>query len=152
MGNETIQDTSFFNEKQEKQGKNWKNRGINTKKQEKKQEKTGKNRKLQEIQKGDFDEVPGNAENGKEFSARFREMLETETETRSSRMSRNNDSRAKMMYRPTPRRSSGGRDQFFENEAIRGEKWARNGKRDGIRDEKWARNGKQYRICDEKWA
>ena len=41
MGNETIQNTSFFNEKQEKHGKNWKNRGENTKKQEeKKQEKT----------------------------------------------------------------------------------------------------------------
>ena len=37
-GNDTIQDASFFNKKQEKQGKNWKNRGKNTKKQE----KTGK--------------------------------------------------------------------------------------------------------------
>ena len=93
MGNKTIQETSFFNKKREKQGKNRKNRGKNTKKQE----KIGKNRKLQEIQKQDFDKVPGNAENGNEFSTRFREMLKTETrtKTRSSRMSRNNDSRAK---------------------------------------------------------
>ena len=99
MGNETIQDTSFFNDKREKQGKNWKNRGKITKKQE----KTGKNRKLQEIQKHHLDEVP---ENGNEFSARFREMLKTETETMSSRMSRNDDSRAKTMYRPNPRLTS----------------------------------------------
>ena len=97
MGYKTIQETSFFNDKREKQGKNWKNRGKITKKQE----KTGKNRKLQEIQKHHLDEVP---ENGNEFSARFREMLktETETETMSSRMSRNDDSRAKTMYRPNP--------------------------------------------------
>ena len=82
MGNETIQDTSFFNEKREKQGKKLKNRRKNTKKQG---EKTGKNQKLQEIQKRDFDEVSGNAE-------------------RSSQMSQNNDSRAKTMYRPTPTR------------------------------------------------
>ena len=68
-----------------------------------KKEKTGeKNRKLQEIQKRDFEEVPGNAENGNEFLARFQEMLKPETETRSSRMSQNDDSRAKTMYRPTP--------------------------------------------------
>ena len=95
MGYKTIQETSFFNDKREKQGKNWKNRGKITKKQE----KTGKNRKLQEIQKHHLDEVP---ENGNEFSARFREMLKTETETMSSRMSRNDDSRAKTMYRPNP--------------------------------------------------
>ena len=93
MGYKTIQETSFFNDKREKQGKNWKNRGKITKKQE----KTGKNRKLQEIQKHHLDEVP---ENGNEFSARFREMLKTET--MSSRMSRNDDSRAKTMYRPNP--------------------------------------------------
>jgi len=93
MGYKTIQETSFFNDKREKQGKNWKNRGKITKKQE-------KNRKLQEIQKHHLDEVP---ENGNEFSARFREMLKTETETMSSRMSRNDDSRAKTMYRPNPR-------------------------------------------------
>ena len=64
-----------------------------------------KNRNFQEIQKQDFDKVPGNAEYGNEFSARFREMLKTETriKTRSSRMSRNDNSRAKTMYRPTPR-------------------------------------------------
>ena len=95
MGYKTIQETSFFNDKREKQGKNWKNRGKITKKQE----KTGKNRKLQEIQKHHLDEVP---ENGNEFSARFREMLKTETETMSSRMSRNDDSRAKTMYRCKP--------------------------------------------------
>ena len=80
--------------KREKQGKNWKNRRKNRK----------KHRKLREIQKQDFDEVPGNAENGKEFSARFWEMLKTETrtKTRSSQMSQNNDLRAKTMYRPTP--------------------------------------------------
>jgi hypothetical protein len=48
--------------------------------------------------------------------------------------------------------SRGGRDQFFLNEGIRGEKWARNGKQDGIQDEKWARNGKRYGIRNEKWA
>ena len=37
----------------------------------KKQEKTGKNRKLQEIQKQVFDEVPGNAENRNEFGNEF---------------------------------------------------------------------------------
>ena len=62
MGNLTIQETSFFNDKREKQGKNWKNRGKITKKQE----KTGKNRKLQEIQKQDFDEILENAGNGNE--------------------------------------------------------------------------------------
>ena len=91
--------------------KNWKNRektgktGGKTLKIRKNQEKTGKkNRKLQEIQKQDFDEVTKNAENGNEFTARFWEMLKTETrkKTRSSQMSRNNDSRAKTMYRPTP--------------------------------------------------
>ena len=100
MGNKAIQDTSIFNKKREKQGKTGKTGEKNTKKQE----KTGKNRKLHEKQKQDFDEVPGNAESGTEFSARFREMLKTETEmeTRSSQMSRNDDSRAKTMYRPTP--------------------------------------------------
>ena len=65
MGNEAIQDTSFFNGKREKQGKTGKT-GEKTLKNRKKLEKTGrkKNRKLQEIQKRDFDEVPGNAENG----------------------------------------------------------------------------------------
>ena len=103
MGYKTIQETSFFNDKREKQGKNWKTRGKITKQQE----KTGQNSKLQEIQKHHLDEVP---ENGNEFSARFREMLktETETETMSSRMSRNDDSRAKTMYRPNPR--GGGRE------------------------------------------
>ena len=44
----------------------------NTKKKQEKTEKTGeKNRKLQEIQKQDFDEVRGNAENGKEFGNEF---------------------------------------------------------------------------------
>ena len=86
--------------------KNEKNRGEKTGKQGKKHYKTGKNRgkknrKLQEIQKQDFDKVPGNAENGNKFSARFREMLKTETETRSSRMSQNDDSRAKTMCCPT---------------------------------------------------
>ena len=38
----------------------------------------------------------------------------------------------------------GGRDQFFENEAIRGEFSVRNGKRYGIRGEFLARKGKQY--------
>ena len=66
-------------EKMEKQGEKHKKTGGKNRKKQKK-----KNRKLQKIQKRDFDEVPGNAENGKEFSARFREMLETEMETRSS--------------------------------------------------------------------
>ena len=87
---------STINEKNRvKTGKTGEKSLKNRKKQE-------KNRKLQEIQKHHLDEVP---ENGNEFSARFREMLktETETETMSSRMSRNDDSRAKTMYRPNPR-------------------------------------------------
>ena len=94
----------FSTKNKKNREKTEKNRGKNTKKQEKKQTKTGKNRKLQETQKQDFDEVPGNAENGNEFLARFREMLKTETGTKtmSSRMSQNDDSRAKTMYRPTP--------------------------------------------------
>ena len=58
MGNETIQDTSFFNETTRKTGgkKNWKNRGKNTKNKKKQEKNTEKNRKLQEIQKWDFDE------------------------------------------------------------------------------------------------
>ena len=67
-GIDMIQDASFFNKKQEKQGNNWKSR-ENTKKQEKNRE--NKNRKLQEIQKRDFDEVPRNAENGNEFGKEF---------------------------------------------------------------------------------
>ena len=67
MGNDTIQDTSFFNEKQEKLGKNWKNMG----KTQKKGKNRKKNRKLQEIQKQDFGEVPGNAENGNELGNKF---------------------------------------------------------------------------------
>ena len=59
-------------------GKNLKNRGKNTKKHEKTRRKK---RKIQEIQKRDFHEVPGNAENGNEFSTRFQEMLKTETRT-----------------------------------------------------------------------
>ena len=59
--NNMIQDTSFFNKKREKQGKNWK---YWEKKTGKKQEKNGK---LPEIQKRDFDEVPGNAEKGNKF-------------------------------------------------------------------------------------
>ena len=39
-----------------------------------------------------------------------------------------------------------GRDQFFENEAIRGEFLARNGKRYGIRGEFSAKNGKRYEF------
>ena len=44
---------------------------------------------------------------------------------------------------PRPR---GGRDQFFEDEAIQGEFSARNWKRYGIRGKFLARNGKQYEI------
>ena len=76
MGNEAIQDTPFFNKKEKNREKKLEKREKNTKKKNRK-----KNRKLQEIQKQDFDEVPGNAENGNKFSARFREMLKTETET-----------------------------------------------------------------------
>ena len=58
-------------------------------------EKSLKNRKKQE-----------KTENYKKyrnkFLTRFREMLKTETETMSSRMSRNDDSRAKTMYRCKP--------------------------------------------------
>ena len=62
-----------------------------------------KNMKKQEKTEN-FDEVPGNAENRNEFSTRFWEMLKTETrtKTRSSRMSRNDDSRAKTRYRCRP--------------------------------------------------
>ena len=55
-------------EKQEQQGK--------------KHQKTGKNRKLQEIQKQDFDKISENADNGNEILTRFREMLKTETRTK----------------------------------------------------------------------
>ena len=48
MGNDTRQDTSFFNKKQEKQGKTGKTRGKTQKKHEKQEKK--QNRKLQEIQ------------------------------------------------------------------------------------------------------
>ena len=85
---ETRQETSIFNEKGEKQGENTKkNRG-----------KTGKkNRKLQEIQKHDFDEILENAENRNKISTRFREILKTEmrTKTRSSQTSRYDNLRAK---------------------------------------------------------
>ena len=114
MGNETEFETRNGRKWETRQDKihhfltkNEKNRektgktGEKTLKNRKKQEK---NRKLQEIQKQDFNEVPGNAENGNEFSARFREMLKTETrtKTRCSRMSRNDDSRAKTRYRCKP--------------------------------------------------
>ena len=66
-GNDTIQDTSFVNKKREKKRKNWKNGG----KILKNRKKQGKNRKLQEIQKQDFGEVPGNAEYGNEFGNKF---------------------------------------------------------------------------------
>ena len=81
MRNETRQDTSFFNKKQEKQEKkkNWKNREKTLKKQG---GKTGKKRKLQEILKQDLDDVSGNAENGNEFLSRFQERLKTETRTK----------------------------------------------------------------------
>ena len=46
MGNETIQDKSFFNENQEKQGKNWKKLGKkHTHKKGKKLEKKTENYK-----------------------------------------------------------------------------------------------------------
>ena len=54
-----------FNEKLEKQGKNWKNRGKNAKKQE----KTGKNRKKTENYKKYRNKI----------LTRFWEMLKTET-------------------------------------------------------------------------
>ena len=83
MGNVTRRETSFFNKKQEKLGENRKNRGKNTKKLERKK------RKIQKIQKQDFNEISGNAENGNKILTRFREMLKTETrtKTRSSQMS-----------------------------------------------------------------
>ena len=90
---------------QQKNEKNREKTGKIGEKNTKKQEKTGKkNRIFQEIQEQVFGEVTGNAENVNEFSARFREMMKTETrtKTRSSQMSRNDDSRAKTMYRPTP--------------------------------------------------
>ena len=56
--------------KNEKNRKKWNNREKTQKK-----EKTGinrkKNGKLQEIQKRDFDKVPGNAENGNVFGNEF---------------------------------------------------------------------------------
>ena len=94
----------IFQRKTRKTGKKTGKTGGKTLKNRKNRKNLEKHRKLQEIQKQDFDEVPGNAENGNKFSARFWEMLKTETrtKTRSSQMSRNNDSRAKTMYRPTP--------------------------------------------------
>ncbi len=66
MGNETEFETRNGQEmgnETELETKNEKNREENWKKQAKKALKTGekKNRKLQEIRKQDFDEVPGNA-------------------------------------------------------------------------------------------
>ena len=110
MGINGIRDNTrciIFQQKNWKnRGTNWKNRGKTLKKNRKKTgKKQEKNRKLQEMQKRYFNEVPENAENGNEFLARFRGMLKTKTktETRSSLMSRNDDSRAKTMYRPAPR-------------------------------------------------
>ena len=77
----------WYKKNGEKTGKT----GENTlKNRRKKQEKS---RRLQEIQKQDLEEVPGNAENGNKFSTRSWEMLKTETrtKTRSSGMSRNDD-------------------------------------------------------------
>ena len=45
MGNKTIQDTSFSNEKQEKQGKNWKKQGRKCKKTGEKKLKITRNTK-----------------------------------------------------------------------------------------------------------
>ena len=103
MGNDTIQDTSIFKEKQEKQGKTGKT-GERTLKNRKKQEKPGKNRKLLEIQKQDFDEVPGNAENGNKFRNEFGNEFKNEFGNKFEVFSnsRNDDSRAKTIHRPTP--------------------------------------------------
>ena len=88
----------YFSTKKEKKGKKTGKQEKTLKKEEE------KNRKLQEIQKRYLDEVSGNAENGNEFSTRFRKMLKTETrpKTRSFPMSRNDDSRAKARYRCRP--------------------------------------------------
>ena len=96
-------ETRYIIFQQEKQGEKLEKQGKKHKKKHEKQ--GGKNRKLQELHKQDFDEVLGNAENKNEFSTRFREMLKTEkrTKTRSSRMSQNDDSRAKTRYRCRPK-------------------------------------------------
>ena len=67
--------------------------------------KTGKKTEnYKKSNKQDFDKVLGIAENGNKFSTRFREMLKTETRTKtmSSQMSQKDDSRAKTRYRCRP--------------------------------------------------
>ena len=118
----------FYTKKREKQGKNWKNRGKNTKKLEKNRKKntkkTGKNRKKIENYK----------KYRNKFLTRFREMLKTETSSetssgtssetssetssRSSQMSRNNDSRAKTIHRPTPRATTRTKPGFQDFQGI----------------------------------
>ena len=84
--------------------------GVNRKRDEKhhfsrtNKKNREKNRKLQEIQKQDFDEISEIAENGNKISTRFWEMLKTEsrTKTRSSQMSQYDDARAKTRSRCRP--------------------------------------------------
>ena len=78
MGYKTIQETSFFNEKQEKQGKNRKNWGKNTKKNTKKQEKTENYKKYRNETGQDFGKTRFQRD---KISTRFRKMLKTETRT-----------------------------------------------------------------------
>ena len=73
MGNETEFDT--------RNGRKWETR--QDEKHQQKTRKTGeKTGKLQEIQKQDFDKTSKNAENGSEISTRFRELVKTETGTK----------------------------------------------------------------------
>ena len=78
MRNKTRRETSFFNNKREKQGNTGKNRGQNTKKLWKTGEKNPG--KLQKIKKQDFDKISENAENGKEILTRFHKMLKRKRE------------------------------------------------------------------------
>ena len=78
MGVNGKQDETRYIIFQQKTRKNGKTGGKTLLK--KPQEK--KKKKIQEIQKRDFDKVSGNAENGNEFSTRFWEMLKTKTRTK----------------------------------------------------------------------
>ena len=88
--------TLIFQRKTRKTEKIKKNKGEKARK---------KHRKLQEIQKQDFKEILENVEKKNKILTRFWKMLKTETrtKTRSSQMSRYDNSRAKTRSRCRPR-------------------------------------------------
>ena len=90
---ETIRDEKhhFFTKKREKNRKKLKKTGEKTQKTEKKGKKTENYKKL----------ILGKTENGNDILTIFREMLKTETISKTiySQMSRNDDSRANPIHR-----------------------------------------------------